>query len=201
VPSTKVKPTATIAVTPTPPCQIVPVRGFGKVWNDNPKAKEYVGCTSYSTEQGMDYVAQRFEKGVMFALSNIEGYDYFAKGYVFVLFADDGTYIKVPDTWSKDQPEPTPLAPPAGKLEPRDRLGKAWREGAGVRDRLGWAIEAESSGKGSWQEFDRGYMFWIVFNKDTPQEIKMIYVLATYSPAPSYGQRNDWLGFEDKWKE
>jgi hypothetical protein len=47
-------------------------------------------------------------------------------------------------------------------------------------------------------------MYWIVFNRDTPQEMRMIYVLAALGDVPGplrIGPRNDWLEFEDKWRE
>jgi len=182
-------------ITPTPPCFQVPIRGFGKVWDENPSARALVGCP-YMTEQGMRYEAQRFEGGVMF-WTDADFYD--NTGIVWVLFSDDGTYARVPDTWFGG-PEPTPLSPPKGLYEPRGRLGKAWREGAGVRDRLGWAIEPVQQGNGAWQGFDRGYMFWIVYRQGLPDQERWIYVLSTYYPWPPGGSRNDWLKFVDTWE-
>lgn len=184
--------------TPTPSgapldttCTAFPIRGFGKVWTENKSARELVGCTSYQNEKGMKFLAQQFEHGVMFWT---DASFYENKGVVWVLFADNGTYARVPDTYAQGEAEPTPLSPPEGKLEPRGKLGKAWREGAGVQKRLGWAIAPEVSGNGAWQEFERGLMFWIPFGDD-----RRIYVLGRWNPYPPGGSRNDWLGFVDTW--
>lgn len=197
IPPTPVPPTPPPSpvpgVSPTPPCFRVPIRGFGKVWDENPAARALVGCP-YAIELGMGYEAQRFEGGVMF-WTDADFYD--NRAVVWVLFADDSTYARVPDTWMSGQAEPTPLTPPGGLYEPRGRLGKAWREGAGVRNRLGWAIETVQQGRGAWQGFDRGYMFWLVYRAGAADEERWIYVLGTYYPCPPCGSRNDWLKFVD----
>ncbi len=189
-------PTATPPPPPTPgteppdtTCTEFPIRGFGKVWNENKSARDMVGCTSYTVEKGMKFLAQRFERGVMF-WTDANFYD--NRGVVWVLFTDNYTYARVADTYSQGEAEPTPQSPPEGKLEPRGKLGKAWREGAGVQKRLGWAIAPEVSGNGSWQEFERGLMFWIPFGAD-----RRIYVLGRWYPWPPGGRRNDWLEFID----
>jgi len=193
-------PTATPSplLSPTPPCIKFPRRGFGKVWYENESARDLVGCASYSVEEGMHYLAQRFERGLIF-WTDADFYENLRVAWV--LFGDDMTYARVPVTWAEGQPEPPPLTPPEGFYEPRGCLGQAWREGAGVRERLGWAVGPEQSGGGAWQEFDRGFMFWIVYNRDTPDEEKIIYVLAAYWPWPPGGRRNDWLEFVDTWEE
>lgn len=190
-------PSPTPLPTPTPPCVRFPRRGFGKVWHENESARDLVGCAYYD-EEGMNYMARRFEHGVIF-WTDADFYENL--GVAWVLFRDNMTYTSVPVTWTEGQPEPSPLAPPEGFYEPHGRIGQAWREGAGVRERLGWALETEQSGGGAWQEFDRGFMFWIVYNQGTPDEERMIYVLAAYWPWPPGGRRNDWLEFVDTWKE
>ncbi len=193
----KPPPSSTPLPTPTPPCVLVPKRGFGKVWYENESARKLLGC-AHGMEKGMNYLAQRFEHGVIF-WTDADFYENL--GVAWVLFRDDMTYARVHVAWTEGQLEPTPLAPPKGFYEPRGRIGQAWREGAGVRKRLGWAIEPEQSGRGAWQAFDRGFMFWIVYNRGTPEEERMIYVLAAYKPWPPGGPRNDWLEFVDTWKE
>jgi hypothetical protein len=59
--------------------------------------------------------------------------------------------------WFAGQPETDPsLTPPAGLFQPVRGFGVAWRAnnappGLTVRDRLGWATEAEASLTGSFQ--------------------------------------------------
>jgi hypothetical protein len=180
-------------VSPTPPCSQLPIRGFGKVWSDQAWARDLVGCASYSIEKGMKFQAQRFERGVMiWSDADI----WVNRNVVWVLFSDDQTYARIPDTYDPGMAEPTPLTPPKGKLEPRGRLGKAWREGGGVKDRLGWAIEPPTSGGGAYQEFDRGLMYWIPFKADD----RWIYVLTQYWPCPPCGPRIDWAAYLDTWQ-
>ena len=134
------------------------------------------------------------------------------RGVVLVLFQDNMTFARVSDTWEPGQPEPSPQTPPQGLYEPRERFGKAWREGAGVKDRLGWAIELEKKG-GAWspnpadalngaaQGFLRGLMYWIPYKAGTASytEDRWIYVLATLKSDRSPG--NSWLAFPDTWRE
>ena len=201
---TPLPPTATSTPSPTPTipaCYVVPVRGFGKVWSEHPEAREYVGCPSYpKNEQGVDFIAQRFKGGVMFWTSSQSWFD---RGNIIVLFRSNGTYVRIPDTWAPGQPEPTPMTPPAGLYEPRGRLGKAWREGlgGGIRQELGWAIEPERRGRGAWQAFERGFMYWIPYK---PPDDRWIYVLSIRWPSPPAGSgkpRNDWLEFLDTFRD
>ena len=184
---------------PTPPCQEAPVRGFGQVWFESQAARDYVGCPSYPREErGVDFTAQRFDKGVILYTSASGWFD---KDAVVVLFQDDGTWLKfiVP---GNAQPEPIKDTPPAGHFLPQGRIGYVWQQGAGVRSRLGWPIETEKSGKvanntnGAWQAFERGYMYWIPYGQ--PDD-RWIYVVATYYRWPPGGARNHWLVFKDTW--
>ena len=202
-----------IPATPTlEPCHITPTHGFGKVWDENPSMRAYVGCPyGYSHEKGMDFIAQRFEHGVIFWAG---GPDYDGLSDAYVLFRDDGTFIqaRVSVSWSREQPAPmpTPTATPTEPFEPQGNLAEVWREGPGVKRRLGLAVEPEKSGNGAWQEFLRGWMFWIPYEQGTPddalgkpfeQRDRWIYVLADYWPYPPGGERNEWLEFLDTWEE
>lgn len=200
--ATKIPPTSTpvpVAPSPTPQCQELPVRGFGKVWFENTPVRDYVGCPSYpKTEEGTSWTGQRFEHGVIFFVG--EG-DFFHKDAVLVLFRDDKTWSKVVVPQGAN---PAPIGdPPAGKYAPQGRIGYAWQQGAGVRTRLGWAIESEKSGveatpnNAAWQAFSRGYMYWLPWN--LPDD-RTIYVLATSKPYPPGGSRFDWLEYKDTYQ-
>jgi hypothetical protein len=192
------KPTVPAGPSPTPICQELPVRGFGKVWIENESARNYVGCSSYpKSEMGVDFTAQRFEQGVVF-FTNASGY--FDKDSVLVLFRDDKTWSKVV---VPADAAPSPIgAPPAGKYAPSGRIGWVWQQAAGVKARLGWGIEPEKSGtvaagtNAAWQAFSRGYLYWIKYND--PDD-RWIYVVATTKPYPPGGNRADWLEFKDTW--
>jgi uncharacterized protein with LGFP repeats len=184
------------------------MRGFGKVWYENPLVREYVGCPAYPLNERSvgGYAVQRFERGVMLWIEQT-GF-YWEQGVVLVMFKDDMTFVRVSDMWRPGQPEPSPQVPPRGLYEPLERFGKIWREGAGVKDRLGWAIEPEKSG-GTWspdslnalngaaQGFQRGMMYWIPYKAGTPayMEDRWIYVLTTVGP------HYKWLAFPDTWRD
>lgn len=173
---------------PTSMCPWLPVRAFGKVWSEQVPARELAGCPVRETDERMSFEAQRFEHGVMLWTDARYWED---RSVVWVLFSDDSTYARIPDTWMPGFEEPTPLSPPDGLHEPRGRLGKAWREGAGVRARLGWAVEPPVSGSGAWQLFNHGLMFRIPY-QTAPTRDWWIYVLSH--------SRNAWAAFADTWE-
>jgi hypothetical protein len=56
------------------------------------------------------------------------------------------------DTWTDAEPESDPaIVPPAGLLQPIRGFGKVWRNNAGVRDGLGWALSPEQGFNGAYQ--------------------------------------------------
>jgi len=176
------------------------VRGFGKVWQEEPLAREYLGCPSSSPkgERSIQFQAQRFENGALFWTDSPSLWE---RGHVFVLLQDDMSFLRVEDTWVEGVEEPPPVEPPPDRFEPRGRLGKVWREVGGIRERLGWGLEPEKRGTGAWQAFDRGLMYWLPYLQGTPREMedRWVYILANSQPAG--GPRNDWLAFLDTWKE
>ncbi len=86
-----------------------------------------------------DGAEQHFEHGVM--LWNR------AEDRIYVLF-DDEAYLDwktFTDVWNEGDPESDPsIMPPAGLYQPVRGFGLVWREEAGVRDRLGWAVDTEA---------------------------------------------------------
>lgn len=195
--SAPAKPTVPALPSPTPPCSPLPVGGFGKVWIENEVVRNYVGCPVKS-ETGVDFTAQRFEKGVILFTNPGAFYE---KDSVLVLFRDDKTWstVVVPSGAS-----PGAIGtPPAGMYAPTGRIGWAWQNGAAVRSRLGWAIEPEKSGTvaalthAAWQSYGRGNLFWVKYND--PDD-RWIYVVASYRPYPPGGARFDWLEYKDTWK-
>jgi hypothetical protein len=89
--------------------------------------------------------AQRFERGLMLWTQYND--------FIYALYADGGypRWDGWANAWFPGQPESDPsLLPPAGAYQPVRGFGLAWRTGyvsptEVVRDRLGWAIEPESS--------------------------------------------------------
>ncbi len=83
---------------------------------------------------------QHFEHGLMLW---VEGED-----TIYVLF-DDGNsprWSTYQDEWDPGDPEDDPtIIPPPGYYQPVRGFGLVWREQMGVRDRLGWAVDLEST--------------------------------------------------------
>jgi hypothetical protein len=146
-------------------CSSAPVRGFGKLWSDNPSVKARIGCPySYATEQATQIAIQKFEHGEMLWVnSSVAPYYYLPYNKTIFIFFDDGSWATVRDTWDESQPPNAGLTPPPGLYEPQRGFGNAWRNETGlkVRERLGWATEKnERGGSGAVQGFWNGLMLW-----------------------------------------
>jgi hypothetical protein len=170
-------------------CTNNPIRGFGKVWADNYSVRVRIGCPyTYSQEQVVPIVTQRFEHGTMIWIDSSQTREYYGPytKTIYVMF-DDNTYAIVRDTWDESQPANSGLTPPTGKYEPQRGFGNVWRNGTGlqVRERLGWAIEPEVGANGAAQGFYGGTMFW-------SEKTKQIYVMYRY-----YGRTNVWEIYPD----
>lgn len=82
---------------------------------------------------------EHFERGTMIWVQE--------QDLIYVLFDDDLSpqWNAYADEWDEGEPEDDPtLTPPAGLYQPVRGFGLVWREGPGVRDRLGWAVDAET---------------------------------------------------------
>ncbi len=178
-----------IIATVIPVCREFPVRGFGQVWYDHAEAREYLGCPS-GNETGMDWIGQRFENGVIFSTA--------ARNTMMVLFRYNMTALQA--TVAADAKPDATERPPAGRFAPQGRIGYVWQQVAGVRTRLGWAIETEKGGKitdgsnAAWQSYNHGVMYWIPWKQ--PDD-KYIYVIATTTATGA--ARDDWLEVKDTW--
>jgi hypothetical protein len=95
-------------------------------------------------------VAQHFERGLMLWREQPDVY-----GSQIHVFFDDGewpSWNPTNDAWRAGLPESDPgIVPPPGYYQPVRGFGKVWREaffgtiGLSARDRLGWAMEAETA--------------------------------------------------------
>jgi hypothetical protein len=85
-----------------------------------------------------DGAEQHFERGIMLWVR--------AEDRIYVLF-DDGQYAgwsAYVDEWDEGEPSMDPdLQPPPDLQQPVRGFGLIWREKTSVRERLGWAIDAE----------------------------------------------------------
>lgn len=91
-------------------------------------------------------VEQRFEGGLMLWLGNSQE--------IYVLFTDGArpTWSVYPDRFTDGLPErDDSLSPPQDRYQPVRGFGLVWRDTAGVRARLGWALAPEVGYDGSIQ--------------------------------------------------
>jgi len=103
-------------------------------------------------------VGQNFQGGRVYRYAPSAGD---AQATIYVIF-NDGTWTTFPDTWDQGQPNDDPnIVPPAGWYKPYGAIGKLWREQPGMRDKLGWAYQPESSFTGRIQApvNDSGYYY------------------------------------------
>jgi hypothetical protein len=133
------------------------VRGFGKVWQENPDVRRRFGCPTAQEIGIVEMVVERFEYGVMVWRGDSRTI------YVFIGGPNDsfGTWRQFRDTWTETEPTPRPQStPPSGLFEPVRGFGKVWRENSDIRSRIGWAVEQERPAGGAWQEFQNGFALW-----------------------------------------
>ncbi len=112
--------------------------------------QDRLGCPieqSKTTEMAIE----PFERGLMFWREDVQ--------QIHVLF-NDGTWWNFADTWQEGMPASDPtIIPPAGLYQPVRGFGLVWREGAGVRDKIGWATAEEKGYTAIVQAFEKGVMF------------------------------------------
>lgn len=110
-------------------------------WFFEPVPEGCPGTTSFTPA-----IEQVFERGRMIWMQ--------ASGNIWVLYADDSqpAWQLRFDTWTAGEPESDPsIVSPSGFLQPVRGFGEVWRNEAGVRERLGWAIRGEQSFDGAFQ--------------------------------------------------
>lgn len=147
--------TPKISPTPTPPCSLMPVRGFGKVWQSEQDVRNRVGCPTAPEGEVTPTAYQRFQGGFMFWRGDTRTV------YVFTGGAGDmyGVWRQFPDTWQEGDPLPS-KTPPAKLYAPVRGFGKIWYNNQSVQLALGWGLEPESNTGTVWQQFERGNALW-----------------------------------------
>jgi hypothetical protein len=160
----------------TPSC---PPRGVGHwagvidFWHKHPELRLDLGCpndevpynvvnpNAHNVDKKVTTAYQEFEHGAMLYVSRTVRRDYkeVEEHPTYVLF-EDGRFLQFEDTWKEGDPVSGGLQPPEGFLEPTRGFGKVWREGAGVRDKLGWAKAPEQGGTGAMVRFGFGEIYW-----------------------------------------
>ncbi|MDO8688909.1 MAG: hypothetical protein Q7R39_02680 [Dehalococcoidia bacterium] len=146
-------PTAAVVGTPVASasgqCAASPVKGFGKVYSENPNVARPLGCAQ-EPEKVVSMAGQTFQHGFLYWRGDIR--------QIYAIF-DTGRWVAYPDTWNEGDPSPSVGTPaPPGAFEPVRGFGKVWRDGAGVRTALGWATAGERGFNGAAEPFEQGFM-------------------------------------------
>lgn len=157
--ATPVPPTAT--PTPNQPCSVMPVNGFGLIWDTNADVRRKLGCAQEVEYAILEAVHERFAGGYMFWRADTKKiYVFFGNPNLDTL----GTWAEYNDTWVEGTPEPTAVPgsplPPSGQFIPVRGFGKLWHENKDVQTRLGFALETEQPVTGAFQTFENGYGLW-----------------------------------------
>ncbi|MGI5837504.1 MAG: zf-HC2 domain-containing protein [Chloroflexota bacterium] len=150
-----ITPTATVTPTATPTpigadCDIQPQRGFGLVYQENPRTALRLGCAK-SEEVALQLVRQGFENGLMIWRSDTRD---------IVTLRRDGRWFVHPDTWREGEVEGDVGPAPEGMFIPQRGIGKVWRQQIVLRETLGWAVAPEQPIPGAVQQFTGGTMLW-----------------------------------------
>jgi hypothetical protein len=72
------------------------------------------------------------------------------KREIYVLY-NNGQWEQYADTWAEGETLSIGDQPPAGRTQPERGFGKVWATQAGVRDKLGWALSAETPYTAQWE--------------------------------------------------
>jgi hypothetical protein len=131
-------------------CAKPPVRGFGKVYEENVSVSRRLGCPT-EQERGLSMAEQSFQHGHML---------WRADNRTIYVLGSDGRWESYADEWQEGSAQPAVEAPPAGKHAPERGFGKVWREKAGLREGLGWAMAPERGFTGAAQGYEHGLMLW-----------------------------------------
>jgi hypothetical protein len=101
----------------------------------------------------LEAVGQDFEGGRVYRYAPDPSYPADQRGTVYVIY-NDSEWVTYPDNWDASQPSSDPsLAAPNGRYQPVESIGKVWRDNEDVRERLGWAYEAQRPFQGRMQSY------------------------------------------------
>ena len=140
-------PRPTITLAPTPRCSLEPAAPFAAAYKAS--GQQALGCALLPAERG-DWAVQRFQRGWMYWQG--------ASSTIYVLF-DDRSYQVFGDEWREGMAEISCEAtPPADTRAPVRGFGRVWCLERAVKDRIGWALDAEESFVASHQVFANGLL-------------------------------------------
>ncbi len=163
-----VQPKLTPTASPISNCLLEPVRGFGKIWRDHKDVRERLGCPTVPEEGVLPAAQQHFQYGYMFWRGDVRAI------YVFLRSGPRdqyGTWLEFKDTWVEGESVPTVEGDtPQGGYVPVRGFGKVWANNPGLRQKIGYATEPETSVDAVWQPFEHGMALWT-----SDRTIRMMY--------------------------
>ncbi len=153
VPTSQPTPTVPPPTATPEPCAIAIAPEFASPLAEHLDWLAALGCPL--SEAGHTWAAeQRFQGGRMFWFEESDT--------IHILYAGTGTYAVEPDRYVEGDPEdacPEVGDAPAGLVKPVRGFNWHWCNTAGVRDQLGWGLEAEAGYEAIWQPFEQGVVF------------------------------------------
>jgi hypothetical protein len=151
--------TATIVATATPGAPLAdeppaglfrPGGAFAVQWENSLALQSQLGWATTPLPSSPNAAVQSFERGIMLWRGDTAE---------IVVLSNDNRWQAYTDRFVEGQAERDPtIVAPAGKLQPIRGFGKLWREQAGVRDQLGWAIGKEGGVTALVQSFEHGFL-------------------------------------------
>jgi len=130
-------------------CYIMPVLGFGRVWNSYPAVRNGLRCPT-EPEKGTWLAEKQTKDGLEFLRQDI--------GQALVL-KNNGTWQSYADGWAGLQPAfGPPAAPPQGMHKPGGSW-KGWPHQAAMGGR-GWPAMGPRFAQATVQQFEGGSMLW-----------------------------------------
>lgn len=158
----------TTATTTTNSCPILPISGFGSVYNSSSAIASKIGCATEPQRQ-ITEAYLTFEHGFMFYEQDTD--------QIWVFYGQlSGSWQVYQNTWNSSMPSGHGLNPPKGLYEPMRGFGKIWYDN-NLQSSLGWATQPSESSTalGAAEKFANGLM---LFNPNLDVNgAKRIYVL------------------------
>jgi len=149
-------------------CTIVPARGFGKVYTEQPNLPLRLGCPT-EQERPATLAYQSFTSGFMF-------YDQFTN-QIFV-FYQTGSVETYPNTFQDS--DPTPSTTPNCRVPSVRGFGKIWFSNLAVSQGLGCPVVLESSSSlSAVQNYEQGLMLFYP-NASNGKRIYVVFNNGTY---------------------
>jgi len=156
IPANTLVPTL-ILPTQVPPTQVPPTQFSNSCsvnWFFSFDAKhQSLGAFCPMPVKILDAIGQDFEGGRVYRYAPDPDYPSDQRGTIYIIY-NEGEWVTYPDNWDPGQSSSDPnIVVPVDRYQPVDAIGKIWREVPDVRNRLGWALESQTTFQGRFQNY------------------------------------------------